>query len=174
MLIKIEDLSPKNIINFYPPQALCSKNTVKLFNKPFPEDFPFISLLTPLSDIESCLLTDVLLSIKYTDSANKEDLTALILAELDDYLAVKPEIISLEQPDIDLSLFEALADAFIRPTLNRDKGDIKIISYQNNELLLQFTGHCSGCPYAQNTLNNVVAGCFKRYVPQLGSIKVKE
>ena len=119
-------------------------------------------------------MTDVLLSIKYTDSANKEDLMALILAELDDYLAAKPEIISLEQPDIDLSLFEALADAFIRPTLNRDKGDIKIISYQNNELLLQFTGHCSGCPYAQNTLNNVVAGCFKRYVPQLGSIKVKE
>ena len=131
-------------------------------------------MLTPLSDIESCLLTDVLLSIKYTDSANKEDLTALILAELDDYLAAKPEIISLEQPDIDLSLFEALADAFIRPTLNRDKGDIKIISYQNNELLLQFTGHCSGCPYAQNTLNNVIAGCFKRYVPQLGSIRVKE
>ena len=174
MLIKIEDLAPKNIINFYPPQPLCCQDSAKLFTKPLPENLSLIRALAELPELESCLVSDVLLSLKYADSAHKEDVKALVLAELDDYLSAAQQPLDFGQTAADLDFLEALADAFIRPTLNRDKGDIKIISYQNNELLLQFTGHCSGCPYAQNTLNNVVAGCFKRYVPQLGSIRVKE
>lgn len=174
MLIKIEDLAPKNIINFYPPQPLCRQDSAKLFTKPRPENLPLIRALAELPELERCLVSDVLLSLKYADSAHKEDVKALVLAELDDYLSAVPQPLDFGQPAADLDFLEALADAFIRPTLNRDKGDIKIISYQNNELLLQFTGHCAGCPYAQNTLNNVIAGCFRRYVPQLGSIKIKE
>ena len=126
-----------------------------------------------ISGVEKCLITDTLLGIHYSSTVEKEDVKALVLAELDDYFSEQPQIYDNNSQVASIDLIEALADSFIRPTLNRDKGDIKIISYKGGILQLQFTGHCAGCPYAQNTLNNVIAGCFKRYVPQLKDIQVK-
>ena len=70
-----------------------------------------------------------------------------------------------------MEIAEAIADAFIRPTLFRDNGNIEFLQLQNNILTLRFTGHCAGCPYAQNTLNNVVARTLKKYLPQLEQVQ---
>ena len=173
MLIKIEDLTPKHIINFYTPRKLCRANQAKLFGADSVDKPQIVQNIFDISGVERCLVSDTLLSIFYKESAAKDDLCALVLAELDDYLSTSPQEQDFINAAADIDFIEALADAFIRPTLNRDKGDISIISYQNNSLLLQFTGHCAGCPYAQNTLNNVIAGCFRQYIPQLKDIQVK-
>ncbi len=173
MLIKIEDLTPKHIINFYPPQKLCRANQAKLFLASSNDKPQIVQNIFSIDGVERCLISDALLSISYKESASIDDLCALVLAELDDYLSANLQEQDFTGAAADVDFIEALADAFIRPTLNRDKGDIAILSYQNNSLLLQFTGHCAGCPYAQNTLNNVIAGCFKQYIPQLKEIQVK-
>ena len=69
---------------------------------------------------------------------------------------------------------EALADSFIRPTLMRDNGNIRLITAENTVLQIQFTGHCAGCPYAQNTLNNVIAAALKKYLPQILTVQMVE
>jgi Fe-S cluster biogenesis protein NfuA len=69
---------------------------------------------------------------------------------------------------------EALADALIRPILGKDNGGICIHNINNRVMELSFTGHCSGCPYAQNTLQNVVSKTFLRYLPQIKEIKLRE
>lgn len=175
MLIKIEDLHPKNLINFYLPKPLVKPNSAEIFTSQKMKQPQIVSNILAIDGVEQCLLTDVLMSVRFTDSAVREDVQALVLAELDDYLNDSGyQVLQTTQTPASLELLEALADSFIRPTLNRDKGDIKIISYVNNCLELQFTGHCAGCPYAQNTLNNVIASCFNRYVPTLKEIKIKE
>ena len=173
MLIKIEDLTPKHIINFYPPRKLCRTNQAKLFGADSVDKPQIVQNIFDISGVERCLVSDTLLSIFYKESAAKDDLCALVLAELDDYFSACGEMLQVAASQADLPFMEALADSFIRPTLNRDKGDIKIVAYEDGVLQLQFTGHCAGCPYAQNTLNNVIAGCFKRYIPQLKDIQVK-
>lgn len=175
MLIKIEDLQPKKLINFYLPKPLVKPNSAALFTRQSTEIPQVVRAILDIDGVELCLVTDVLVGVRFADSAVKEDVQALVLAELDDYLSDSGcQLWETAPASGSLELLEALADSFIRHTLNRDKGDIKIISYDNNCLELQFTGHCAGCPYAQNTLNNVIAGCFNRYVPALKEIKIKE
>ena len=174
MLVKIEDLQPKNILNFFPSQPLVGKNQAFLYDKENFEKLSFAANLLQISGVEKCLVTDTLLGIHYSPITNKEDIKALVLAELDDYFTEQPQTVDINTTPASTDLIEALADSFIRPTLNRDKGDIKILSLENSTLTLQFIGHCAGCPYAQNTLNNVIATCLKRYVPQLKNIQIGE
>ncbi len=175
MLIKIEDLTPKQIINFYPNKPLAEQDSALLFTLPTENNIPLLAQnIIDINGIKRCLITDELLSVLYEDTATKEDIKALVLAEIDDYFSENSTPISYQQNLNNLNLIEALSDSFIRPTLNRDNGDIKILTYQAGVLTIQFTGHCAGCPYAQNTLNNVIANSLKRYVPQLKNIKIKE
>lgn len=175
MLIKIEDLAPKTHLNFFLPRPLVADNAAAFFRQKDAQTPAPAAALLDIDGVKSCLLTDVLVGVAYNENANKEDVKALVLAELIDYLEEKHPLLPVgeNRPD-NIELLEALADSFIRPTLNRDKGDVKIISCTDNNLLLQFTGHCAGCPYAQNTLNNVIVRCFKRYVPLLNDIRIKD
>ena len=102
-----------------------------------------------------------------------DDVRALTLAEIDDYLTQGAEEKFVSNVT-DSEKVEALADALIRPTLNRDNGDINIISLQNGILTLEFSGHCAGCPYAQNTLQNVIVKTIRRYMPQITEVILKE
>jgi len=36
----------------------------------------------------------------------------------------------------------------IRPALQRDGGDLQVVSYENNVLSIQYQGACGGCPHA--------------------------
>lgn len=175
MHIKIEDLAPKRIINFYPAKPIAVPNSAFLFTLPTENNLPpLIQNIMAISGIKRCLITDELLAVLYEDIRSKEDIIALILAEIDDYFNENNASFSCMQNLNNINLIEALADSFIRPTLNRDNGDIKILAYQNDNLTIQFTGHCAGCPYAQNTLNNVISNCLKRYIPKLKTIQIKE
>ncbi len=174
MLIKIEDLTPKNLINFYPSTPLCAENKAQVFVKNDLHMPEMVANILSVDGVQRCFISDKLIGVMFADSANKEDVKALVLAEIDDYFAYNGALIATQATSDELQLIEALADSFIRPTLNRDKGDIRLIEYTNGNLVLQFVGHCAGCPYAQNTLNNVIAGCLKRYMPQINSIKTKE
>lgn len=36
----------------------------------------------------------------------------------------------------------------IRPLLQRDGGDLEIVSYQDNVVTIRYQGACGGCPHA--------------------------
>lgn len=173
MQIKIEDLQPKNIINFYLPQSLITGSAL-LFTANDKFDSDFLAEIFDVSGVQSCLFADNLLSIKFTAEVEKEDIIALVPAIADEYLSVGKAIIPPSDYSLLIDKCEALADALIRPTLNRDKGDINIKLLPDNVLGVTFTGHCAGCPYAQNTLQNVVMRTFKRYLPQITDVKLEE
>ena len=174
MLIKIEDLMPKNIINFYSPKSVTEENiSLVFFAKQKPDD-AFLSQILEIDGITRCLISENLFSVQFAETANKEEVKALVLAEIDEYVSQGTQRIDIKDKANLTEKAEAVADALIRPTLNRDKGDIIISSLQNNVMEIEFTGHCAGCPYAQNTLQNVIARTFKQYLPQIREIKLKE
>lgn len=41
-----------------------------------------------------------------------------------------------------------IIDAEIRPLLQRDGGDLDVISYQDKVLIISYKGACGGCPHA--------------------------
>lgn len=173
MLIKTEDLSPKRVINFYLPQAIIGEGNALLFKANNECKADFVAEMSEIEGINHFLITPNLISVAYNESTDKENIKALALAIIDDYLS--EGILSVFSDDASLiGKCEAIADAFIRPTLNRDKGDMLIENVQEGLMDVRFIGHCAGCPYAQNTLQNVIVRTFKSYLPQIKEIRLKE
>ncbi|NOS91348.1 MAG: NifU family protein [Cyclobacteriaceae bacterium] len=61
----------------------------------------------------------------------------------------------------------------IRPYLQTDGGDIKIVSLSKDQVLtLEFVGNCSSCPMSAMTFKAGVEDAIKRSVPEIKTIEV--
>lgn len=172
MQIKIEKVESKNVLNYYLPQTLLP-DTVLIVQKASTCNDELTDRILDISGVMRCMIADNTVSVQYSPTAF-EEIKALVMAEIDDFVADNRQLTIPPQNSISLKeQAEAVADAFIRPTLNRDKGDIELHTVTDGVLELSFTGHCAGCPYAQNTLQNVVIRTFRRYIPQIKDVRLK-
>lgn len=171
MQIKVEELDTQKIINFYPSQQIKTAERLIVVGKTAKSTNAMLDNIMHINGIERCMAAEDILSVKH-NKENAEDIRILVMAELDDFVAENGEL-KPENPLSAKERAEAVADALIRPTLNRDNGNIEIHSVDNGIIELSFTGHCAGCPYAQNTLQNVVTRTFLRYMPELKEVKLK-
>jgi len=71
-----------------------------------------------------------------------------------------------------MHLIESVIDDEVRPMLQADGGDIRLVDIDRNTVMVQFMGMCSGCPSSQLTLQNVVEAKLKEKVDP--SLTVKE
>lgn len=171
MQIKFENFEQKQIMNFYPPQNVAPAGTLFVQNQTFMQDTLPDRILS-IDGVARCMIAPEVISIRY-DASQFENIKALTLAEIDDFISEKQNFTGNGTNASAKELVEAVADAFIRPTLNRDGGDIEIHSVTEGVLELSFTGHCAGCPYAQNTLQNVIMRTFQKYMPQIREVRLK-
>ncbi len=59
----------------------------------------------------------------------------------------------------------------IRPYLQRDGGDIKLVSVSNDGIVrVKLTGACKGCPMAAITLKTSVEANIKREIPEIKKV----
>ena len=63
---------------------------------------------------------------------------------------------------------EALSE--IRPFLESDGGDIKLLSINDNIVTVKLMGACIGCSVNQMTLKNGVEMTIKKYAPQIQEV----
>jgi Fe-S cluster biogenesis protein NfuA len=67
---------------------------------------------------------------------------------------------------------EASLDS-IRPYLQADGGDVKILDLNNEHILkLEFVGNCGSCPMSTMTFKAGVEEAIKKAVPEIKSIEV--
>ncbi|MBR1825485.1 MAG: NifU family protein [Alphaproteobacteria bacterium] len=172
MQIKIEEFTAKQIINFYPQQNIAPEGTfVAAVDNPNTNSLA--SRLLKIDGIERCMITPSVISVKYSGNTT-DDIRLSVMAEIDDFCAEQSTEIAEDNKLSAAEQAEAIADAFIRPTLYSDNGDIVIHNITDGVLELSFSGHCAGCPYAQNTLQNIVARAFKKYMPQIKDVHLRE
>jgi Fe-S cluster biogenesis protein NfuA len=61
----------------------------------------------------------------------------------------------------------------IRPYLQADGGDVKILSFnQNHVLKLEFVGNCGSCPMSTMTFKAGIEEAIKKAVPEIQAIEV--
>ena len=73
-----------------------------------------------------------------------------------------------------ISLIEKVENALdeIRPYLNKDGGDIKVVSIDNNNIAnVELLGNCESCPMWPMTLKLGVEEAIKKNVPEIKRIK---
>ena len=172
MRVRVEHLPDLRIINFYLDESVCDS---ALLLTPDNQYLPqFVKNIFSYAGEGRFLLSEELVSFKYKEAADVENLRLLIMAELEDFLADRPDISDIKGEKDVMNLAEAVADSYIRPTLVRDKGNIEITGFSNGILSLKFSGHCADCPFSQNTLNNVVSKAFKRFIPEIKEIRLEK
>ncbi len=58
----------------------------------------------------------------------------------------------------------------IRPFLESDGGNIKLVSIENNIVKVQLEGACTGCSVNQMTLKNGVEATIKKHAPHIQEV----
>lgn len=58
----------------------------------------------------------------------------------------------------------------IRPALQADGGDVKLISVEDNIVKVQLTGSCGGCPFSQMTLKMGIERTLKEEIPEIKEV----
>lgn len=71
--------------------------------------------------------------------------------------------------ELTLNIEKALEE--IRPFLNSDGGDIKLISIEDEKhVKVQFEGACTSCSLSMGTLKAGVETTIKKYAPQIETV----
>ncbi len=65
---------------------------------------------------------------------------------------------------------EKVLNEKVRPDLSRHGGDIRIEKLENGVLHVRMLGHCSGCPSAELTMENLVNTELKEAFPVLEKV----
>lgn len=58
----------------------------------------------------------------------------------------------------------------VRPSLQADGGDVKLISVEDNVVKVQLTGACGGCPFSQMTLKMGIERTIKEEIPEIKEV----
>ncbi|MBF0532177.1 MAG: NifU family protein [Candidatus Omnitrophica bacterium] len=68
----------------------------------------------------------------------------------------------------DLDKIKTIIDQEIRPMLNRDGGDLKIVSYADKTLTINYQGACGCCPHAaMGTLSAIQNTLREKFDPKI-------
>lgn len=59
----------------------------------------------------------------------------------------------------------------IRPTLQRDGGDVELVDVKEGIVTVRLTGACRGCPMSQMTLKNGIEKFLKQEIPEIVSVQ---
>jgi len=59
----------------------------------------------------------------------------------------------------------------IRPFLQKDGGDISLINFNDNEVIIQFKGNCYHCKINNLTLNVGIKQIIRKYLPEIEKVK---
>ena len=58
----------------------------------------------------------------------------------------------------------------VRPALLSHEGDVQIVEYADGVLKIRLTGHCSGCPSARLTTEELIAAEVQKEIPEVKEV----
>lgn len=65
---------------------------------------------------------------------------------------------------------EQVLEEKVRPALLSHEGDVQIVEYADGVLKIRLTGHCSGCPSARLTTEELIAAEVRKEIPEVKEV----
>ena len=59
----------------------------------------------------------------------------------------------------------------VRPGLQRDGGDVKLVDVEGDTVKVELQGRCKGCPMSQITLQMGIARTIKAEIPEIKNVE---
>ncbi len=170
MIIEQKRLSSLETTLFFPKRFPISG--VIYYNKehaPLTQHIDLLDNILSCGEVESLLLTENFIYLQSTDTAHLEDIEALTMAEISEYNFDAPKI-SMPHQEHTAAQIKLILKIIVAPFLQRDGGDIELVSYNNGTAIVHFLGKCQGCPYAQKTLKERVEKNLIYYLPEVREV----
>ena len=73
-------------------------------------------------------------------------------------------------PAFSLDQVQELFDEMVRPALQGDGGDIKLVKIENNDIYVRLVGSCQSCPSSVLTMKMGVEALLKEELPGFGAL----
>jgi Fe-S cluster biogenesis protein NfuA len=58
----------------------------------------------------------------------------------------------------------------VRPYLERDGGNVELVSIEGGTVKVKLVGHCAGCPHSAMTLKNGIERILKEEIPEVKEV----
>ncbi len=126
---------------------------------------PLVAALFALKGVRQVLLSDRTVVVTQDGTEHWTDLEARVLGVLEaqlpghnpDFAWAQPAPASGEK----LQQIEAVLDRTIRPALQRDGGDLRVMGMEGNVLLIHYEGACGCCPGATMGTLAIIRGILR-------------
>lgn len=73
-------------------------------------------------------------------------------------------------PAYSLAHVQELFDEMVRPALQGDGGDIKLVKIERNDIYVRLVGSCQSCPSSTLTMKMGVEALLREELPGFGSL----
>ncbi len=162
LLIKVQPTPNPWALKFIINTPLKLKGKATFLDRSECESLPLVRDLLLVPGVKQVYLFENTLSITHSGELEEEDLKQNICSVLRTRIEVHdPNFDSEGSQSLGASTFkpkkhtdpaileiESILDRTIRPGLQADGGDLQIVDFKNNELIIFYEGACGGCPSA--------------------------
>lgn len=168
MKIEQKKLSPTETLFYFPSPI----NIIGTFYSDINTQnaHPLLQYLSTTKMVEMSLLTSDFIYIKCNNKKDITDAELLTLSEIDEQWHSLLSSTQTADTDNASTKIKILIKTVIAPLLQKDGGDLELISYKDNIVSVRFLGKCQNCPYAQRTLKEHVAKKLLSYLPQIKEV----
>jgi len=181
--VKIQNTPNPSFLKFIPGKKILKENQTIDFPSPkTAENSSLAKKLFEVKGVGRILIGSDYISIGKKDEKLWEDIKPQIVELLNDYFEKTeniehfPESQQSEILDNDsetLSLIKEIISNRIRPVIQEDGGDIKLVNFDENSGIVRISlkGSCSNCPSSTITLKNGIEKMLMHYVPQVNEVE---
>lgn len=161
-----------NVLKFVSNISLFN-STKEFFEKPNKIDFPLISLLFDFPFVVKVFLGKNFISIEKSSELEwiefSSEIRVFIQNKLNNNIKASTILIKknskrIIQTDLEKKI-ENIIDKEIRPYIQMDGGEIKLISFKNGIVKVALQGACRGCPSSVSTLKHGIEKKLKNEIP---------
>ena len=164
-----------NVLKFVSNIALFN-STKEFFDKPNKIDFPLINLLFNFPFVVKVFLGKNFISIEKGNKLDWIEFSSEIRSFIQQKLneGIKASTITISNDTLQKKIekkstieqkIEHIIDKEIRPYIQMDGGEIKLISFENGIVKVSLQGACRGCPSSVSTLKNGIENKLKSEIP---------
>ena len=162
-----------NVLKFVSNISLFN-STKEFFDKPNKIEFPLINLLFDFPFVGKVFLGKNFISIEKENTLDWIEFSSEIRIFIQQKLneGIKASTITIDNHTLQKKIkstieqdIEHVIEKEIRPYIQMDGGEIKLISFENGIVKVSLQGACRGCPSSVSTLKNGIENKLKSEIP---------
>ena len=169
VLVRVQATPNPTAWKFVMNKPVLLEGKLSFLNKEECEDHPLLYDIMLIEEVKQIHIFQNVITVTHRIDAEIEALKSDIVAIIKTRMTIHDPDINQQSPKkIDRSdlpeevqEIEAILDRTIRPALQGDGGDLEIVQYKDNELLIFYEGACGTCPSATTGTLMAIEGILR-------------